>query len=452
MPLKPGQSKETISANIAEMIKAGHPKAQAIAAAYSKAGLSKDEYHSMFHSDGGCDCGTGMDSSRSVDINGYVDVPKNPISKVGVFPYLGSSIGAEPADKVFMVYRPESELSDPETIESFKLSPIIEDHTMLGEGLTSPDEVGVQGTTGEQVEFENGTLYANLRIYSDKLLSIIEEGKKDISLGYRCVYEMTSGIFNGVKYDAVQRKIRGNHVAIVDEGRMGRDVAVLDHAIFTIDSQEPEMAKKITAETLKQIAALDEQLKTLKAALDEGEMEKKEEGKDEEGSGSMSLEDLTAHIRTIEEFLSKLKPLEEAEHGEALDADKDEEKKDETKAEDADKDEEKKEEKSGMDAAAVKSLLETEKKNWLKEVAAKNALVSKLTMIPSFAHDSMTLSEVQKHAVAKLGLKVPAGQEGAALDGFLAHRPADKSFTVTTDAASDTDKAFEDKLYKHFTK
>jgi hypothetical protein len=41
MPLKKGSSKETISKNIAEMIKAGHPKAQAIAAAYSNAGKSK---------------------------------------------------------------------------------------------------------------------------------------------------------------------------------------------------------------------------------------------------------------------------------------------------------------------------------------------------------------------------------------------------------------------------
>jgi hypothetical protein len=40
MPLKKGSSKETISHNIAEMIKAGHPKAQAIAAAYSNAGKS----------------------------------------------------------------------------------------------------------------------------------------------------------------------------------------------------------------------------------------------------------------------------------------------------------------------------------------------------------------------------------------------------------------------------
>lgn len=41
MPLKPGKSQATISRNIREMIKAGHPAKQAEAAAYREAG--KDE-------------------------------------------------------------------------------------------------------------------------------------------------------------------------------------------------------------------------------------------------------------------------------------------------------------------------------------------------------------------------------------------------------------------------
>jgi hypothetical protein len=41
MPLKKGSSKAVISQNIGEMIKAGHPKDQAVAAAYNQAGKSK---------------------------------------------------------------------------------------------------------------------------------------------------------------------------------------------------------------------------------------------------------------------------------------------------------------------------------------------------------------------------------------------------------------------------
>lgn len=37
MPLKKGKSKETISTNIKEMMEAGHPKKQAVAASLSEA-------------------------------------------------------------------------------------------------------------------------------------------------------------------------------------------------------------------------------------------------------------------------------------------------------------------------------------------------------------------------------------------------------------------------------
>ena len=41
MPLVPGKSKGTISKNIGEMVKAGHPVKQAAAAAYRKAGKAR---------------------------------------------------------------------------------------------------------------------------------------------------------------------------------------------------------------------------------------------------------------------------------------------------------------------------------------------------------------------------------------------------------------------------
>src|ERR1035437_4581093 len=120
-------------------------------------------------------------SERLVDLNGYITIKKNPISKVGVFPYLGKNIDASlDPNKIYFVYRPAEELSKPETLESFKNIPIIEDHTMLGTGQTPAERKGIDGSTGGEVILEGDVLYADLHIYSDTLKRKIDADKKDI--------------------------------------------------------------------------------------------------------------------------------------------------------------------------------------------------------------------------------------------------------------------------------
>jgi uncharacterized protein len=47
MPLRRGSSKDTIAWNIAELIKAGHPRDQAVAIAYRMAGKSRKKRKSL---------------------------------------------------------------------------------------------------------------------------------------------------------------------------------------------------------------------------------------------------------------------------------------------------------------------------------------------------------------------------------------------------------------------
>jgi hypothetical protein len=65
-------------------------------------------------------------TQRITDSNGWFEVKRNPLSRVGVFPYSARSVGLEgvDADNVVRVLRPEEELSSPECIESFKLLPV----------------------------------------------------------------------------------------------------------------------------------------------------------------------------------------------------------------------------------------------------------------------------------------------------------------------------------------
>ena len=198
-------------------------------------------------------------TQRVEDFNGWFEVARNPISKVGVFPYLGSSLGPDmikeqnlDPEKVYMVYRSAEELAKPEFLLSCTLIPWINDHTMLGsddKGYTRPEEKGIGGVTGEQVLFDENdeTVYSNIKLFSEAHKNEVANGKRELSLGYQCAYEWKPGEYNGEKYDLIQRNLRGNHLASVDDGRMGPSVAVLDHNDIKGASAMDEIQKLLAA-------------------------------------------------------------------------------------------------------------------------------------------------------------------------------------------------------------
>jgi len=353
-----------------------------------------------------------MISKRKPDINGWYEVKENPLSKVGVFPYTGAMIdpngefGLDP-DKVYNVMRPQSELEDPETIESFKLVPWIDEHVMLGEkkdGLTPAEEKGISGVIGENVFFDDKDqmLKGNVKVFAEGLKDDIEKGKKELSLGYRCKYEKKSGVFNGQGYDFVQKCIRGNHMASVDEGRMGSEVAVLDGNLltFTIDSKE-----------FKKMAMTPEQMEEALIKVVE------------------TVSSLTEKVEGL--ISSKTEDVEDPEKKDTEDV----EKKDTEDVEDP----EKKKDAEGMDSLissnaalqkTVKDLTSTVdglKKDGTKiimgEISKRNSLAESLSLhVGTFDHAEMTLDDVAGYGIEKLELKCDKGTELATLNGFLHNR------------------------------
>lgn len=173
--------------------------------------------------------------TKKIDANGFWYIKHNPVSKEGVFPYLGHTISedCEP-NKIYKVYRSAKTLQ--ESVDSWDNppKPFIDDHEMLGEGFSAIDERPVQGIIYNPV-CEDGVLYADIAVYSEDLKHNIENGKKELSLGYFCKYKKERGVFNGEVYDYVQTDMVGNHIALVDAGRCGSDVKVFDRKC-TMDS------------------------------------------------------------------------------------------------------------------------------------------------------------------------------------------------------------------------
>ena len=174
-----------------------------------------------------------------------------------------------------------------------------------------------------------------------------------------------------------------------------------------------------SAQAIKQfnegLKSTQEQLKKMQMSLgldEDLKDEDKGEGKDEGEAGGLTLEALAAQIRVITEFLDKLKPMEEAEHGVQIDADLEEE---EIVA-DADL-----EVAGGMDAADVSKMIVASNKGLLRSIAKRDALADKLSShIGTFDHKEMTLAEVAAYGAKKLDLKASPGQELPMVEGYLA--------------------------------
>ena len=161
---------------------------------------------------------------------GYLLCLNVPVARTGTQEYLPEELGL-PAGSgppgLIPVIRPEEEVFSKETIASFEGMPVTNDHP--------PDGVDIGNIKALQ-----DLLLADLIITDPVLIGLIMDGKREISCGY--TYELCEE--NG-KY--IQRRIRGNHVAVVDAGRAGPRVSIKD--------QRPERRTRKMKKSLSKILA-----------------------------------------------------------------------------------------------------------------------------------------------------------------------------------------------------
>lgn len=149
------------------------------------------------------------------------------IARTGIQSYLGGEVGRPDMARV-RVYRPGAEVFSRETLKSAAHRPVTNDHP--------PDLVTAEnwkehavGQTGDEVRGEGIYLRVPLLVSDAAAIRDIEAGKRELSAGYTCELDFTPGRTpSGDAYDAIQKTIRLNHVAIVARGRAGAEVRIGD--------------------------------------------------------------------------------------------------------------------------------------------------------------------------------------------------------------------------------
>ncbi|KTJ34666.1 hypothetical protein ASU85_10760 [Klebsiella aerogenes] len=155
----------------------------------------------------------------SVNEDGYLeDTPV--VGRVGIQVY------RNPDGSVRRELRPPEEVFNVDSLASFKGKPITLGHPGAVNAKNSrKHQVGTMLDIGKQ---DGNNVSVPIIIHADEAINQAKSGRaKQLSLGYRLELDETPGEWEGQPYDAIQRNIRINHLALVSKARAG-DVATLN--------------------------------------------------------------------------------------------------------------------------------------------------------------------------------------------------------------------------------
>ena len=153
---------------------------------------------------------------------GGVKIPA-AVTRVGIFTY-NFPDGSERRE-----LRPSDEVFSLDSLATLRDAPVTDMHP--SEPVNAENYTKLTKGYVRDVKAENPGPLVNvmLTVQDAETVRKIEAGeRKELSCGYRCDLDPTPGVYDGQRYDAIQRQIRYNHVALgpVGWGRAGKDVAL----------------------------------------------------------------------------------------------------------------------------------------------------------------------------------------------------------------------------------
>ena len=173
------------------------------------------------------------------------------LTSCGIFEYMDNG-------KVRRELRLPEDVFAPESLRSYKGAPVVITHDA---GLIDKDNVAENqiGTILSEGERHGDDVVAEIIVHDTDAMK--SAGLKELSLGYNLDLDETPGIWHGQHYDAIQRHIRINHLALVREARAGEQARLnLDgRSEKTILTGGKNMTKKTKKRTSRADAVLSDE-------------------------------------------------------------------------------------------------------------------------------------------------------------------------------------------------
>ena len=151
-------------------------------------------------------------------------------ARSGVQVYAGAEVG-RPDLATVNVYRPESEVFDEAAMASFAHKAITLGHPPGGVTIDNWKQVAAGWTEGK-VARDGDYVEIPLMLADAAAIRAYDSGEaRELSGGYACELVWGDGVApDGTRYQATQKKIRGDHIAQVPKGRAGEKARIGDAA------------------------------------------------------------------------------------------------------------------------------------------------------------------------------------------------------------------------------
>lgn len=242
-------------------------------------------------------------SKRQLDPeNGYLRVSDCILTRESVDPYNGYEIpgfldlGLD-AEQIYYVYRPAEELEA--ALPSFEGVPLLIDHVV--DSALNPKKERRVGSVMNDLRMEGGNLIGSISVQDADAIQGIENGSRvDLSSAYSFTPVLKNGEWQQIPYSIIMTGIHGNHVALVEDGRV--------KGAMVADENKIKRSKVMTL-----VEKIMDVIKNEKGVTDETEMEKREETAREE-FGLNTPEEQEAYAKLDKEqdaFLAELLKLTE---------------------------------------------------------------------------------------------------------------------------------------------
>ena len=148
--------------------------------------------------------------------NGWVLTEGYP-AKVGILTYKTADGG------IIREFRSEEELFSSETMDSFKMLPVTLGHPSVGKLTAENTKFFQVGHLGDSCRRQDDKVAVPIALTDAEAIQEATTRAHELSWGYQCEIEDSPGVWQGQPYDRKQRKVKGNHVALVQKGRAGAD-------------------------------------------------------------------------------------------------------------------------------------------------------------------------------------------------------------------------------------